>query len=107
MLIVGDYWDPATNYAGAVAASKLLPNSRLLTSNSWGHTAYGTSSCVTNAVDSYLIGKKVPAKGKVCHSDYRPFAEPLDDEDSGDSSSQSVQQRRQQVAVAPVKPGLR
>lgn len=107
VLIVGNYWDPATNYAGAVAASKLLPNSRLLTSNSWGHTAYGTSSCVTNAVDSYLIGKKLPAKGKVCRSDYRPFAEPLDDEDSGDSSSQSVQQRRQQVAVAPVKPGLR
>ena len=44
VLIVGNYWDPATNYAGAVSTSKRLPNSRLLSSNSWGHTAYGTSA---------------------------------------------------------------
>ena len=44
VLIVGNYWDPATNYAGAVSTSKRLPNSRLVSSNSWGHTAYGTSA---------------------------------------------------------------
>jgi pimeloyl-ACP methyl ester carboxylesterase len=74
VLIVGNYWDPATNYNGAVAASKLLPNSRLLSSDSWGHTAYGTSNCATTAIDNYLLKGTLPAKGKVCVGDLQPFA---------------------------------
>lgn len=106
VLVVGDYWDPATNYAGAVSVSKRLPNSRLLSSNSWGHTAYGASNCVTDAVDRYLIAKKLPAKGKVCQGDYVPFSEPLDDEELSAAARQAAE-RHQQVAIAPVKPGLR
>jgi pimeloyl-ACP methyl ester carboxylesterase len=75
VLIVGNYWDPATNYDGAVSSSKLLPNSRLLSSDSWGHTAYGTSACVTGAVDAYLLAGTLPAKGKVCVGDVQPFAD--------------------------------
>ena len=26
MLVVGNYWDPATNYAGAQKVAKLMPN---------------------------------------------------------------------------------
>ncbi|HEX8344300.1 MAG TPA: alpha/beta hydrolase [Actinoplanes sp.] len=74
VLIVGNYWDPATNYSGAVAASKLLPNSRLLSSDSWGHTAYGTSTCATTAIDNYLLKATLPAKGKLCVGDLQPFA---------------------------------
>ncbi|NYD48180.1 pimeloyl-ACP methyl ester carboxylesterase [Actinomadura luteofluorescens] len=74
VLFVGDYYDPATNYNDAVSSSKLLPNSRLLSSNSWGHTAYGTSACVTKAVDGYLVGGKLPPAGKVCVGDVQPFA---------------------------------
>ena len=44
VLVVGNYWDPATRYEGAVRVSRLLPSSRLLSSDSWGHTAYGTSA---------------------------------------------------------------
>jgi pimeloyl-ACP methyl ester carboxylesterase len=73
VLVVGDYWDPATRYEGAVTASKLLPNSRLLLSDSWGHTAYGTSACVTGSVDNYLLKLALPAKGKVCVGDVQPF----------------------------------
>ncbi|MEO5654193.1 MAG: alpha/beta hydrolase [Marmoricola sp.] len=73
VLFVGNYYDPATNYAGAVSASRRLPGSRLLRSNSWGHTAYGTSSCVTSAVDQYLVRKKLPARRKVCLGDIQPF----------------------------------
>ncbi|NJP34122.1 alpha/beta hydrolase [Micromonospora thermarum] len=79
VLVVGNYWDPATNYQGAVAAAKLLPNSRLLSSDSWGHTAYGTSACVTGTVDAYLIRGTLPAKGTVCTGDIQPFV-PLPDE---------------------------
>ena len=73
VLIVGSYFDPATNYYDAVKASTLLPNSRLLSSNNWGHTAYGTSSCATGYVDRYLLYKDLPPKGKVCVGDDQPF----------------------------------
>ncbi len=56
VMIVGNYHDPATNYSGALAAKKLMPNSYLVKSDSWGHTAYGTSDCVTDRVDAYLLG---------------------------------------------------
>ena len=92
VLIVGNYWDPATNYAGAVSTSKRLPNSRLVSSNSWGHTAYGTSQCATQAVDTYLLTKKIPAKGKVCTGDYTPFQEPLDTESTSEVKGSEAEQ---------------
>jgi len=49
------------------------PNSRLLSSDSWGHTAYGTSECVTGAVDNFLLRVKLPAKGTECVGDDQPF----------------------------------
>jgi pimeloyl-ACP methyl ester carboxylesterase len=73
VLIVGNYWDTATSYEGAVAASKLLPNSRLLSSDNWGHTAYGKADCVTSRVDKYLLTVVVPAKGTVCKGKGQPF----------------------------------
>ena len=73
VLVVGNYWDPATNYSGAVGAAKLLPNSRLLSSDNWGHTAYGTSACATGAIDGYLLSGKLPAVGAVCVGDIQPF----------------------------------
>lgn len=78
VLVVGNYWDPATNYDGAVKAASLLPNSRLLSSTNWGHTAYGTSRCATGAVDAYLLTGKLPKKGTVCKGDVQPFTKPLD-----------------------------
>ncbi|MEV8508844.1 alpha/beta hydrolase [Actinoplanes sp. NPDC051475] len=73
VLFVGNYWDPATNYREAVASAQRLPNSRLLTSDNWGHTAYGTSTCVTGAVDAYLLRVALPAAGKLCRSPLQPF----------------------------------
>ncbi|MDG4794394.1 alpha/beta hydrolase [Micromonospora sp. WMMD1082] len=75
VLVVGNYWDPATNYNGAVASARLLPNSRLLASDNWGHTAYGTSACATGTIDAYLLRLTLPKKGKVCHGDVQPFEE--------------------------------
>lgn len=77
VLVVGNYWDPATNYDGAVRAAALLPNSRLISSDSWGHTAYGTSACVTTAVENYLLAKKLPAAGLRCTGDVQPFTTSL------------------------------
>ncbi|TMR03773.1 alpha/beta hydrolase [Actinomadura soli] len=73
VLIVGNYYDPATNYDDAVSSSKLLPGSRLLSSNSWGHTAYGSSACATDAVNGYLASGALPPAGTVCVGDIQPF----------------------------------
>jgi len=73
VLVVGTRWDPAVNYEGAVAAARLLPNSRLLSNDNWGHTSYGSSQCVTGAMDTYLLTQKVPARGALCHGDVQPF----------------------------------
>ncbi len=78
VLIVGSYHDPATAYVGAVQTARIMPNSRLLTSDNWGHTAYGTSPCVTQRMDNYLLYRALPAKGTVCRITERPFSYPLE-----------------------------
>jgi pimeloyl-ACP methyl ester carboxylesterase len=103
VLVVGNYWDPATNYAGAAKVASLLPNSRLLSSDSWGHTAYGTSACVTEAVDSYLLSRARPPVGTVCVGDDQPFTEPL--EEGPEERYQAPEERRGLPPVVPPLPG--
>lgn len=97
VLVVGNYWDPATSYEGAVALADRMPRARLLSSDSWGHTAYGTSACVTGAVDRYLLTGKVPAEGTVCTGDLQPF--PAGDDSSRRPSSATT-------SLPPVVPPL-
>jgi pimeloyl-ACP methyl ester carboxylesterase len=78
VLVVGNLWDPATNYDNAVATAALLPGSRLLSSDSWGHTAYGTSACVTDAVDAYLLSVRLPEPGTLCVGNDQPFTIPIE-----------------------------
>ncbi len=73
VLVVGSFWDPSTNYAGAVSTSRLLPNSRLLSSNNWGHGAYALGACATAAIDAYLVTGEPPARGTVCADAPEPF----------------------------------
>jgi pimeloyl-ACP methyl ester carboxylesterase len=103
VLVVGNYWDPATNYAGAAKVASLLPNSRLLSSNSWGHTAYGTSACVTNAVDSYLLSRKLPRAGAVCVGDDQPFTVPL--AEGAEDLSRAPENHSKLPPVVPPLPG--
>ncbi|MCA2215965.1 alpha/beta hydrolase [Wangella sp. NEAU-J3] len=79
VLVIGSFHDPATAYAGARQTARKMPNSRLLSSDNWGHTAYGTNACATHAIDRYLLRRTLPAKGTVCRSPERPFTVPLDD----------------------------
>jgi pimeloyl-ACP methyl ester carboxylesterase len=67
ILVVGTTGDPATPYESSVKLAERLPKGRLITYDGEGHTAYGTSSCVTEAADAYLIDLKLPAEGKVCN----------------------------------------
>ncbi len=73
VLVVGNYFDPATDYDGAVASDRLLGNSRLLSYAGWGHTAYGVSQCATEDVNAYLLTVSLPPKGTVCPANPNPF----------------------------------
>ena len=67
ILVVGTTYDPATPYAWAVALSRQLTTSTLLTYRGDGHTAYGSGSrCIDRAVDAYLLDGTMPAPGTVC-----------------------------------------
>jgi TAP-like protein len=73
VLVVGNFFDPATDYAGAEAATSLLQGSRLLSYAGWGHTAYGINQCTTDFVDAYLLDGALPPEGTVCEANPSPF----------------------------------
>ena len=73
VLVVGNFFDPATDYAGARASDQLLRNSRLLTYAGWGHTAYGRSACTTEHIDRYLLTGALPPRGTICPANQNPF----------------------------------
>jgi hypothetical protein len=93
VLIVGNYFDPSTRYQGAVAASRLLPNSRLLSYAGWGHTVafLGISFCVDDAVTRYLVTTRTPPAGTVCQPEGSPF---------GPTAAASAAQRQAAAARA-------
>jgi len=68
IMVVGTTGDPATPYSEAVGlAHDVLAHGFLVTFKGEGHTAYGRSnSCVSNAVDNFLVGGKFPSKEPVC-----------------------------------------
>lgn len=80
VLVVGNYWDPATAYTGAVAAKNRLGRARLISSDSWGHTAYGVSGCVTARVNRYLIEGTAPLNDATCPAESELFPARPDEE---------------------------
>ena len=77
VLVVGNRYDPATRYQGAVTVANLLPGAGLLTLDGWGHTSLFQSACIDNYVNRYLLTTQLPPKGTVCQPDVVPFAQPL------------------------------
>jgi pimeloyl-ACP methyl ester carboxylesterase len=67
IVVVGTTGDPATPVEWASELRKQLGNASLLTFKGEGHTAYGRSNtCISNAVDKYLVDGKEPADNTVC-----------------------------------------
>ncbi|MFF1381584.1 alpha/beta hydrolase [Streptomyces sp. NPDC058308] len=67
VLVVGTTGDPATPYEEAESLAGQFPGGMLLTHDGIGHTAYGRgNTCVTHAVDRYLIHLKHVRPGKSC-----------------------------------------
>lgn len=73
VLVVGNRFDPATRYESAVLVSDLLPNSRLVTLEGWGHTSLFLSACVDDVVSQYFLTGAPPPEGTVCTQDFGPF----------------------------------
>jgi len=66
VLVVGTTGDPATPISGAKHLASLLGSGDLLVWQGEGHTAYPKTTCVTDAVNAYLIDLKAPAPGTTC-----------------------------------------
>jgi pimeloyl-ACP methyl ester carboxylesterase len=66
-LVVGTTGDPATPYQQAVSLAKILSGATLLTFEGEGHTAYGSSDCVNQYVEDYLLGEEFPASELLCN----------------------------------------
>jgi pimeloyl-ACP methyl ester carboxylesterase len=68
ILVIGTTGDPATPYAGAQSMVGRITGAQLLTFDSTEHTAYGRgiSTCVDDAVDTYLVAGALPATGAQC-----------------------------------------
>lgn len=84
VLVVGNFFDPATRYKGAQTVASLLPNSRLISLNGWGHVSLFLSQCMDQAVSAYLLDGSLPPVGTVCDQDLTPF------KDFGPSTGQST-----------------
>lgn len=69
LLVIGTTDDPATPYSWAVKLAGQLDNATLLTRSGFGHTAWGYSRCIDDAVDTYLLTAATPPKGTVCPTD--------------------------------------
>jgi len=75
VLVVGNQFDPATRYQGAVTVANLLPRSALLTVHGWGHTSLFLSACADEAITRYLVDLTTPKPGTVCEQDVVPFSQ--------------------------------
>ena len=72
VLVVGNRYDPATRYEGALAVDALLPSSRLLTVEGWGHTSLFLSACADAIASTYLLTSTAPTTS-TCAQDFTPF----------------------------------
>lgn len=67
VLIVNPTNDPATPYKWAVGLNKLLPDSKLISLMSSGHTGHNRGSkCVDSAVNNFLINGQIPQENLTC-----------------------------------------
>jgi pimeloyl-ACP methyl ester carboxylesterase len=66
IVVVGTTGDPATPYENTAQLAGMLGTGHVLTWEGEGHTAYPNTTCITSAVDRYLIDLTVPKEGQRC-----------------------------------------
>ncbi|WP_410639162.1 alpha/beta hydrolase [Amycolatopsis sp. lyj-346] len=73
VVVVGNYYDPATQYKFSQRMAAELGNARLLSVDAFGHCILGDALGVDKAVADYLTDLKVPANGQVFQPNVQPF----------------------------------
>ncbi|WP_284749357.1 alpha/beta hydrolase [Amycolatopsis sp. RTGN1] len=73
VVVVSNYYDPATQYKFGQRMAAELGNSRLLSVDAFGHCILGDALGVDKAVADYLTDLKVPAGGQVFQPNVQPF----------------------------------
>nr|WP_232376096.1 alpha/beta hydrolase [Amycolatopsis aidingensis] len=73
VLVIGNYYDPATQYAFAERMADQLGFARLLSVDAFGHCILGNSAELDSATADYLVDLKVPGPGQVYEPDTHPF----------------------------------
>ncbi|RSM37543.1 peptidase [Amycolatopsis balhimycina DSM 5908] len=73
VVVVSNYYDPATRYKFGQRMAAELGNSRLLSVDAFGHCILGDALGVDKAVADYLTDLKVPASGQVFQPNVQPF----------------------------------
>ncbi|TQV87747.1 alpha/beta hydrolase [Aliikangiella coralliicola] len=74
ILVTSTRFDPATPYHGAEVVAELMPESRLVTVEGWGHTTPFLSACADKITFDYLLTGELPEnKNTICYSDSVPF----------------------------------
>jgi pimeloyl-ACP methyl ester carboxylesterase len=66
IVVVGTTGDPATPYENTADLATMLGVGKVLTWEGEGHTAYPSTPCIVQAVDTYLIDLQVPQEGLRC-----------------------------------------
>jgi pimeloyl-ACP methyl ester carboxylesterase len=74
ILLIGTRFDPTTPLRNARLAARRLGNAVLLVHDGYGHlTRRDPSTCITQAIGSYLVDLTTPPSGTVCPADRLPF----------------------------------
>ena len=66
VLVLGNRGDAATPYESSVKIARMLTDGHLVSNDGEGHTSYGRSACVDDAVEGYLVDGTVPQDGLTC-----------------------------------------
>ncbi len=74
IVVVGNYYDPATQYIFSQRMTKQLGNARLISVDAFGHCILGDSAGADAAVTRYLVDLTAPVNGSVYHPNVDPFA---------------------------------
>jgi pimeloyl-ACP methyl ester carboxylesterase len=74
ILVIGTRFDPTTPLRNARLAARRLGNAVLLVHDGYGHlTRRDPSTCITQALGSYLVNLTTPPSGTICPADRLPF----------------------------------
>ncbi len=76
ILLLNNFFDPATSFESAVELQSQLANAQLLPVAGYGHVAFPDSTCASEALAAYLIDQQLPAADALCLQDAQPFAAP-------------------------------